>query len=586
MGAKNSKYLYTEDIICPNCPLTPIISLFMNKENKLTCEYRCPNLHFGYIPFTDIFKSNKIHGKICSKCKKENTEINKELLYCGTCKEYFCTNCRPEHDQEKESHKIMIEKSRVNYTCLEHDKNFIGYCFNCLADLCPDCKRHESHTTKSFEEIFSSSNYSATGKFYLDSYKSYIGNFKRQIHFNKILFEEFKKRNQDMLDFIQYLNDNLQYKKKLNKLNSEIIINFLNIPIFDYNVEQKVYSNAKDFENYCRSHLILKYRPISFICNFSNNKQDFELKRLDLVEYHYLDSEDPKYFNYSPIAKTIIFISGQCLYFLTTKQSDKKIEKIRFDANIYSIRILNKNILAVCLEDEKNIYLYKLIANSPYYKEDKTLPTIETNVYGKVEQIIGNFDNYLVTMSGHREINLHQKKKEIYEVVASNVTLNLNSKNLKPELKAIWKNYLVVENDVKISIIDLDEPKLDVINYRIKFSNDTNKTSFLVFKGNIITFEKDKMIFLNIPKLNIVSKIQLSEFIYSISIINPRTMIVIEKDYIEQLEVNTWKSLSIKTNFGENNGLYLLALGAGKELFFYNKSDHRFYSTQLSKEKS
>ena len=185
----------------------------------------------------------------------------------------------------------------------------------------------------------------------------------------------------------------------------------------------------------------MKYRPISFICNFSNNKQDFELKRLDLVEYHYLEAEDPKYFNYSPLAKAIIFISGQCLYFLTTKVSDKKIQKIRFDANIYSIRILNKNILAVCLEDEKNIYLYKLIANSPYYKEDKTLPTIETNVYGKVEQIIGNFDNYLVTMSEHGEINLHQKKKEIYEVVASNVTLNLNSKNLKPELKAIWKNY-------------------------------------------------------------------------------------------------------------------------------------------------
>ena len=226
MGAKNSnsKFLYTEDIICPNCPLTPIISIFMNEKNELTCEYRCPNLHFGYIPFSDLFKNNKIHGKICFKCKKDNTELISELLYCGTCKEYFCTNCRPEHDQEKESHKMMIEKSRVNYTCLEHNKNFIGYCFSCLVDMCPDCKRHESHITKSFEEIIKSGNDSETCQFYFDNYKKYMNNFKRQIHYNKNLFEKFKKRNQEIFDFIQYLDEHLKYKKKSNMLNSEIII--------------------------------------------------------------------------------------------------------------------------------------------------------------------------------------------------------------------------------------------------------------------------------------------------------------------------------------------------------------------------
>ena len=586
MGAKNSnsKFLYTEDIICPNCPLTPIISIFMNEKNELTCEYRCPNLHFGYIPFTDLFKSNKIHGKICFKCKKDNSELNTELLYCGTCKEYFCTNCRPEHDQEKESHKMMIEKSRVNYTCLEHNKNFIGYCFSCLVDMCPDCKRHESHITKSFEEIIKSGNDSETCQFYLDNYKKYMNNFKRQIHYNKNLFEKFKKRNQEIFDFIQYLDEHLKYKKKSNMLNSEIIINFLNIPIFDYNVEQNVYSNSKDFENYCKSHLILKYRPISYICTFSHNKKDFDISRMDFVEYHYLDSDNPKYFKYSSIAKAIIFISSPCLYFMTANISDKKINKIRFASKIFSFNILNKNILAVCLNDEKNIYLYKLIPNPPFYKEDETLPKIEVDSGEKIEKIIGNFDKYLVTMTQSGIINLHKKKKEIYEVVASNKMDFFIQKKSDLELKGIWKNYLVIESDNKLSIIDLDKPELNII--KNKFNSDNKiKKDYLVFNGNIITYDEKNIIFYNIPDLETVSKIEVSDPICSVNIVNPRTMIVVENEYMEQLEVNTWKRLSRKTNFGKNKSLaHLLPIGVEKKLFIYNKNEHKFYYMLENKE--
>ena len=123
----------TEEIICPYCPLSPIINNFLNEEGRLTTEYRCPNLHYGYIPFEDLFKNQHKHGKSCSLCKKEVSNLDakkkiikneEELLYCGTCKEYICNKCRPQHDKEKESHKILIQKSKVNYTCLEHNKNF------------------------------------------------------------------------------------------------------------------------------------------------------------------------------------------------------------------------------------------------------------------------------------------------------------------------------------------------------------------------------------------------------------------------------------------------------------------------------
>ena len=90
MGAKGSKFPHTEEIICPNCPLTPIISIFLNEENgKLTCEFRCPNLHFGYIPFSDLFKNKNIHGQICSMCKKANTELDKNFYIVEYVKNFF-----------------------------------------------------------------------------------------------------------------------------------------------------------------------------------------------------------------------------------------------------------------------------------------------------------------------------------------------------------------------------------------------------------------------------------------------------------------------------------------------------------------
>ena len=586
MGAKGSKFPHTEEIICPNCPLTPIISIFLNEENgKLTCEFRCPNLHFGYIPFSDLFKNKNIHGQICSMCKKANTELDKELLYCGVCKEFFCVNCRKEHDKEKGSHKVMIEKSRVNYTCLEHNKNFIGYCFSCLVDVCSDCKRHENHVIKTFDEILPSGANKDTYEYYLGHYSSYIDNFKRQVHYNKMLFEKFKERNQIILGFIRYLDAHLQYKKQSNKLNSEVIINFLNIPDFNYEVDNSVYQNSNKFERYCKNHLILKYKPISFICTFSKNKQDFNISRLELAEYHFLDSENPKYFKYSPIGNVIIFFSGQCIYFLSANISDKKIHKIRFESQIFSFNILNKNILCICINDSKNIYLYRLTANPPFYSDEDTQIKIEIPFHETLVQVIGNFNKYIVTRAQNGVINLHKKNKDIYEAVSSCKEMNSNLSQTIYEIKGIWKDYLIIRDNLYLTTRDLTKAKLDEIQHKIVFEAGNNNQDILIYNGNIITFRKKIIFFISIPDLEVISRIELNDDILSINIVNPRTMIVVENNYMEQLEVNTWKRLWWKANFGKNIIFTeLMPIGAGKKLFIYNKKDNKFYYTTINEE--
>ena len=580
-----------EEIICPFCPLTPIINNFLNQDGQLTTEYRCPNLHYGYIPFSDLFKNKSKHGKFCSLCKKEPVKIDQvkkntikneeELLYCGVCKEYICVKCRPEHDKEKESHKILIEKSKVNFTCLEHNKNFCSFCFSCLADACPDCIRHEKHIVKSFDVLlkeFSMEGY----QYILEKYDGYIKSFKRQVKYNPQLFELFKKRNKILLSYLMYLYEHVQYKKKLNQLNSEIIINLLNVIDQDYEAPQDMRENKEKFEKYCKNHLILRYKPISFICTFSKNKQDFKISRTELIEYYKLESkvDHQIIFKYSQIGDLIIFALDCVLYLLPPKiSSENEISKISLPEKIFSFNILSKNILVICFKNSEMVF-YKLIDKYPYYVEDNTLPKVESPSEDIIVQIIGNFNKYLVSRTLGGKIHLHSeaKKKGYFEISASDYIIYSSSAgNDLYELKAVWKKYVICKDNDNIVVRDLSKPKLNVLK-KEKLLTEKEK-DFIVFNGNILIPKKKEILFYNIPHLDNVSKLVLNDNILSINIVNPRTMIVVEVTYIEQLEVNTWKRLYNQINLQPNKTLNnFRPIGAGKKLFFYSKSDNIIYN--------
>ena len=587
MGAKSIAISPKEEIICPNCPLTPIINLFLNEDSKLTCEFRCPNMHFGHIPFRDLFKYKNNHGNKCHWCnndfslddKNVKNSIKEELLYCGTCKEFMCSKCRPIHDKDKESHKMLIKKSKVNYTCLEHNKSFVGYCFSCLTNICPDCKRHELHTTKTFKEFYSMKSFMTDYEYHLGNYKGYLNTFKRKIHLSEVLYKKFLERNQELLVFAKYLLEHFNYKKSANKLNAEILINLLNVVSFDFQITNDILENKDKFEKYCKTHLILNTKPISYICTFSKNKQDFNINNMQLTPYCTLKSPEkkkPNYFKYSPKAEVVVFSSdSQINLFSTSIKSDKNIHSINFDKEIFSFNILNKNILCVC---SHRIYLYKLEPNPPYYSEEGKFPSIETSNGSFVEQILGNLDKFLITKTNAQQINLlkNLNDKEKFEIVSTGSFLPL--KNTVTELKAIWSDYLISLYGETVKIRDLKKPNLDVIKEHKIFDNSKNKIDLLVYNGHILIGKDNSIEFYTIPNLNKVSELKVLENIKSINIISPRAMLVVEGQYIEQLEVNTWKrlwrtiSLGIKVNL-EN----IYPIGAGKKLFLYNKENNVIY---------
>ena len=117
------------------------------------------------------------------------------------------------------------------------------------------------------------------------------------------------------------------------------------------------------------------------------------------------------------------------------------------------------------------------------------------------------------------------------------------------------------------------------VSEKQKLLDKTKEKDFIVFNGNIITYGGKEILFYNIPKLELVSKLELLDTVLSVNIVNPRTMIVMEINYVEQLEVNTWKRLYNQINLQPNKNLNnFKPIGAGKKLFFYSKSDNKIYN--------
>lgn len=632
MGGTQIKALSIDDVRCPKCPLTPIISIFLNSEGILTCEYRCPFMHFGTIPFDDIsLDRERKHGTHCDRCplknenenegkdndnakndknaknakkvKNEKNMIKEDLLYCGTCKQFMCLKCRPKHDEEKESHKILIPKSKISYTCLEHGEKYDSYCFTCLKSVCQKCKRHEKHCKKTFEEFYPDKEFNENYKFYISDYDNYLKSFKRHHGMNKQHFLNFQRRCGILLGLAKFLNEIFDRKRKAKELNGETLINLLNVVNFDYRAEN-LETNEK-FVDYCKTHLILSNKPISDICTFSKTKSDYKISKFDMEQYKTFDSmqnEKPQNFKYSPIGKHIIFTVGSSVHFLGIDSKDDNKEnlgfKIRLAQNIFSFNILNRDIL--CVVSDK-VYLYKLLKKEPYYEEYKESPVLDI-FSDPVRQVIGNIEKKLIVRTS-RELLVMTKDKDNFQMTANvplqdinkditevkevpdtsyhyydyygsrNRTKKINvTKTVITTIKSIWQDNLVtIENGI-VTIRDANSLK------KKSSLNAYKNIDCLVFNGNVLIFNDKSILFYTIPNLEKASCMNVPDTIVSINLVNRKTFIVLESKYMEQFEANTWKRISRQISFGEvlnNNNLKVI--GAGKKLFIFNKDNNTFY---------
>ena len=212
---------------------------------------------------------------VCANCGKEGI---KHPRFCYECLEVYCSKCCDIHTPKKTSdnnsvirqtlagHKtIHVEK--MDFYCINHQKeNFIGYCQQCLMNICPQCvreKEHEHHKVdyydiinidKKEKEKIKKNIKNAKTKIEKNNktFTTFIKKNKKNVNCNDIE-EEYKiiaKENEDILDLLNYCYDAYDQSKGKNfsiaynlKYNSKFNLKLLKL-------EKKAENNIEEIKKY------------------------------------------------------------------------------------------------------------------------------------------------------------------------------------------------------------------------------------------------------------------------------------------------------------------------------------------------
>ena len=580
------------NIICPKCPFMPIINITETKERTLICEYRCPSFHMGLVRIEKMISgynnANKNHGLFCGKCSTKNNKTNHPFKFCGVCKSYLCNSCIMQHKKRYSNHPTL-ENPEINSTCVYHRYKYKFYCFTCLRSLCTKCIGHKNHSFKELKDFEPNEDFFENLNFYFEEVYDYFNSIKQsKIDYNKEYFKVFKQRNILLLNFIKDLYKQYLERKKNDLLNGEIIINLLNLSIF--NLDTK--SFYKNENNYLQTHLILRNNSLASICAFSNIKANYKIGNLYPVFFknlnidHLNDNDnDNNNNNQSMTVKRmdydfIAYNIEKGLYFM--KDEEKIYFKVDIEDNINNFFQLKEHIIAIC--SINNIFFYKIMKIQPYLVPISiSKPTKIKNIvqiYGNIYQnsyiidIHANLYNLFlnkkkplkngfIPLEIKSNINLNNEKTKndidinidnnknihkgdiIYKLIMYEKTKNevkrnndkINLKNFKYLIKGIVNNKLIIQEKNMITIRNGD-----ILN--IENKREINSGYFIVYNSHILVSEWNEIFFYSIPDFFLVSVIQVTCVIKSFFIPNKNMFLIIGKNYIEQLELNTWKKIS------------------------------------------
>ncbi|MCQ2817977.1 MAG: BspA family leucine-rich repeat surface protein [archaeon] len=306
----NTESPLTEEIkkfyFCPKCKGIPKIRLrsdlivlinckCFEKESKLTKE-TTEKMNLNYEEMAH-YKEYQIHlsqflniiekigqSQKCSKKEIHSEEDKAAIAYCTFCKEFFCEECLNNHNSWNKNnmslHNIITANGVQLNTLCEEKKGKCSqilpasfYCLDCNLNLCPACKDlHSKHKTvelssmvddSTFEKInkeFQSLNEKMNNEDQYAVYEKYFNFVEKQIEKCKMLIEESKKENKQILKYFSTLletysstKDALCFNVRKNLLLNEV--NDTYRKIFSYKQQQlrsrvlsKMNINVDDFE--------------------------------------------------------------------------------------------------------------------------------------------------------------------------------------------------------------------------------------------------------------------------------------------------------------------------------------------------
>ena len=284
---------------------------------------------------------------VCTKCGKE--EI-KHPRFCYECLAVYCSKCCNNHlprrtgDEESfkrsslQGHKtIHVEK--LDFYCVNHQtENFIGYCQQCLMNICPQCIKEETHQYHQVE-LYSVIKMDKKTK---EEVKKGLKKVERKIERSskkikafckknkkiinvKDMEEEFKvcqEENEYILELIKYCYNLYDHSK--NK-NYSIIYNLIKNSKFNYK-KLKIDKNLSIEE---KAEFIQKYLKKDFFILYKRSKTNVEEFEVDNEEEQEeeddeKDEEKDDNTNYTSQVITMNFSKGK----ISEQKQEENYDKI------------------------------------------------------------------------------------------------------------------------------------------------------------------------------------------------------------------------------------------------------------------
>ena len=243
------KVIESKNIICPKCKQNAKIDIKNYKINLYDCKNKHSIKNIVLNDYEDIQLINE-DKLICGICNKKVND-NDDFYFCLKCQKNICLICKQNHDNIH----IIINYNQKDYSCAEHNEQYISYCCNCEKNMCMMCEdRHNGHNIIYFGKIMPKKenilNDLKELRININKFNIYLNEIITKINNMKEKMEILYKINSDIVNNFEIKNRNYINLCNINNIHKNIISvsKDINSIINDYNIDTKIMNIFKIYK--------------------------------------------------------------------------------------------------------------------------------------------------------------------------------------------------------------------------------------------------------------------------------------------------------------------------------------------------
>ena len=486
-------------IVCDKCFNIPKIIIINKNKIELDCQI-CNNISSLDIEYFNKFINVNENDELFTlpNCNYRNHEAQ-SILYCFKCNKYLCNDCLNRHNEmpQGREHTTIKQKISHQYFCSKrgHEENILNrFCLKCNNYLCCDCKCEHKENDKYLFDDTNKINEIKNNVLKCDEiikneeryFNNMINKLKDKIEKLTNLFNDYKKRNCDLIKFYKLLLDNFEKIKNIKNYNvrNNIILNN------NFNL-----NNSEIYSDEC---LISKYNRLSeFYRNTNHIKTQESVNYTMTPKYCYGVIKKCLFLNSNLVAFCFDEVSEKHICFLyKNKNNEFKTTRMYYNEFIRDIYPLNENKYLYLFENNK-------LCISSININNKINSSTELSFKDNINHVIldmNNKNNFFTISNSDKSpffiLKYYMKDKDQNKDIDYESSLE-NKENMYLILKE-YKNFnenlfkdinAIIENS---SILNFDEKNELNLIFKYENENDVNIQKLINSNNKFLNFIKTK----------------------------------------------------------------------------------------------